>query len=31
VRGGTEKQQDRDIAMPHDRWVDYWKRKAEEK
>ena len=29
--GGTKKRQDRDIAMAHDRWVDYKKRKAEEK
>lgn len=28
---GTKKRQDRDIAMAHDRWVDYKKRKAEEK
>ena len=29
--GGTKKRQDRDIAMAHDRWVDYKKRKTEEK
>jgi hypothetical protein len=29
--GGTKKRQDRDIAMAHDRWVDYKKCKAEEK
>ena len=29
--GGTKKRQDRDIAMAHDRWGDYKKRKAEEK
>jgi putative addiction module killer protein len=29
--GGTKKRQDRDIAMAHDRWADYKKRKAEEK
>ena len=28
---GTKKRQDRDIAMARDRWVDYKKRKAEEK
>jgi putative addiction module killer protein len=29
--GGTKKRQDRDIAMAHDRWVDYKKRKGKEK
>jgi len=29
--GGIKKRQDRDIAMARDRWVDYKKRKAEEK
>ena len=29
--GGTKKRQDRDIAMARERWVDYKKRKAEEK
>ncbi len=29
--GGTKKRQDRDIAMAHDRWGDYKKRKAEER
>lgn len=29
--GGTKKRQDRDIAMAHDCWIDYKKRKAEEK
>jgi putative addiction module killer protein len=29
--GGTKKRQNRDIAIAHDRWVDYKKRKAEEK
>ena len=29
--GGTKKRQDRDIAMARERWVDYKKRKPEEK
>ena len=29
--GGTKKRQDGDIAMARERWVDYKKRKAEEK
>jgi len=29
--GGTKKRQNRDIAMAHDQWVDYKKRKTEEK
>ena len=29
--GGTKKRRDRDMAMAHDRWADYKKRKAEEK
>lgn len=29
--GGTKKRQDRDIATAHDRWIDYKRRKAEEK
>jgi len=29
--GGTKKRQDRDIAVAHERWADYKKRKAQEK
>ena len=29
--GGTKKRQDRDIARARERWVDYKRRKAEEK
>jgi putative addiction module killer protein len=28
--GGTKKRQDRDIAIAHERWADYKKRKARE-
>jgi putative addiction module killer protein len=31
LAGGTKKRQDRDIADAHERWVDYKKRKAQEK
>jgi len=30
LAGGTKKRQQRDIAVAHDRWVDYRRRKKEE-
>jgi putative addiction module killer protein len=30
LAGGTKKRQDKDIAVAHERWADYKKRKAQE-